>query len=103
MKCNRVGRLFIIPHSSFLIFFNFHMLGLFASQGQVIATEAEFDGVAEGCSAHDFDLRAVAESHLQKPAAKILVPANGLDATLAADAQRIQIAGIHRSGVAALR
>ncbi len=70
------------------------MGSLLISQGKAVAAQAKFDRIAEGCSTEDFDLGAVAESHLQKPAAQFLIPAHADDASAAADAQLMQPAGL---------
>jgi hypothetical protein len=67
----------------------------------MVAAEAELDWVSQRGAANDLDLRAVAESHFQQPAAKVVIAINGNHAAFAADAQLVQMAGIGSSAVIA--
>jgi ethanolamine utilization protein EutA (predicted chaperonin) len=82
-----------------LLLRNQHILGLIGPERQVIAAQAEFDGVAQGGTADDFNLHAIAETHFQQPSAKILVAANAHDRAVATDPKLVESAGFHRATV----
>ena len=67
-------------------------LGLFFAEGKMVAAEAEFDGVAEGGPADDFDGCAIAETHFEQSAADVWIAANGDHATATAGTKGIQFA-----------
>jgi hypothetical protein len=73
------------------------MLGLLGAEGEMVAAETELDGVAQWRPADDFHLRAVAEPHLQKPAAQLRFTADGDDESLAADPKLIEAARFEAS------
>jgi len=69
---NCVARSLTLHSSLFILhlhWYYFHVSGLFFAEGQMVAAQAEFDWIAQRSAADDFDLRAVAEAHLQKPPA----------------------------------
>src|SRR5258708_6594290 len=82
--------LFSIQHSSFSN--DLHPFRLFFPEAQVVAAEAEFDGIAQRGPADDFDFGAVAEAHLEQSPAEVGIAAHGKDAPPASDAQLIQAA-----------
>src|SRR5262245_49367163 len=69
---------------------NLHKLRLRIPQRETVSTQAELDWIAERSAAEDFHLGAVAEAHLEKPAAEIDVSPDGNDAPPAADAEAVQ-------------
>ena len=66
---------------------------LFFPQGQMIPTQTKFNRITQRRSADDFHMRAIAEAHLQQPAAKLDIPADSENAASAADAELIQATG----------
>jgi hypothetical protein len=70
------------------------MSGLLISQGETVTSEAKFDRIAQGRTAEDFDLRAVAEAHLQETTAKFGIAAYADDVAAAADAKLVEPAGL---------
>jgi hypothetical protein len=80
-----------------------HVPGLFFSKAQVIAAEAELDRVAHRRTTNDLDTGAVAEAHLQQPATKVRVAADGEDAPVAPDPELVQAAGFRRAAVVTSR
>jgi D-arabinose 5-phosphate isomerase GutQ len=67
----------------------------------MIAAKTKLDRVAKRGAADDFNLNAVAESHFEQAATKVVIAADGDHASLAADAQLVQAAGIGRSAMIA--
>ena len=63
-------------HVRSLAFDDLHMAGLFFAEGQMVASQAEFNGVAKRRPANDFDLGAVAKAHFQQAAANLRIAAN---------------------------
>jgi hypothetical protein len=92
MLNDELNSAFIIPHSSFALR-DLHKARLLASQRKVIAAQTELDRIAQRRPADDFDLRAVAEAHLQQPAAKVGVATDVDDLAAATDAELAQGAG----------
>jgi hypothetical protein len=80
---------------------DFDVLGLFFAEGEMVAADAEFDGVAEGGTADDFDLHAAAESHLEQAPAKFGIASDGDDVTLAADTEVVKAARFDAAGMIA--
>jgi len=76
-------------------------LRLFVAEGEVVAAEAEFGGVAEGGAANDFDGGAVAEAHFEEAAAEFGVAGDGLDRAATADAHGVERAAGRGAGVGA--
>lgn len=74
-------------------------LRLLVAEGKEIAAEAELDRIAERSAANDFDGRAVAEAHLEEPAAQFGVAPDRDDASAATYAQTVQRAGLRRTAV----
>jgi hypothetical protein len=66
-----------------------HVPGLFFTEAQVVASQTKFDRVAHRGAANDFHTGAIAEAHLEEPAAKIGVASNGENAAPAPDAELI--------------
>src|SRR5947209_10441659 len=75
---------------------NFHKPGLFFAKAQVVAAEAEFNWVAQRRPSDDLNTSAIAEAHLEQPAAEIGVASDGKHAPLAPDAQPVQPARLGR-------
>src|SRR5205823_3442710 len=71
---------------------NLNVAGLLIAQRQAVATQAELDGVAQRRPPEDLDAGAVAEAHLQQPAADFRIAADGDHAAAAADAKLVQAA-----------
>src|SRR4051794_5784409 len=71
-------------------FHDLHKLRLLVAEGEVVAAEFEFNRVAERGAADDFDADAVAEAHLEEPAAEFGVAADGHHLAAAADAELVQ-------------
>ena len=69
------------------------MSRLFATKAQAIAAESELDRIAQRRSADDFNIRAVAEAHLQQPATNFRIASDRDHAAGAADAELVQGAG----------
>ena len=70
------------------------MLCLLVTKREAVSAEAKLDWVTEGRPANHFDVRAVAEAHLQQPPAHIAIPADGDHATAAPDAELVETAGV---------
>ncbi len=66
------------------------MACLVVAKRQMIATQAELDGIAERGAADHLDLRAVAKAHFQKATTNLRIAADGGHEAAAADAQCIQ-------------
>ena len=69
----------------------------------MVSAQPELDRIAKRRAADDFDVRAVAETHLQQPATNIAIPADGNHKPAAADAQLVQRASIRRPAMIAAR
>jgi hypothetical protein len=76
-----------------------HTLGLLIAQREAISSQAEFDGIAQGRAADDFDLCSVTEAHFEQTAAQVRVAADGDDPAAATDAQAVQATGFDRAGM----
>ena len=77
------------------------MPSLLFAKGQVVAAEAEFDGITHRSPADDFHLGAVAEAHFEEATTNVRVAANGEYMPLAADAQLVQAAGFRGAAMVA--
>ena len=75
------------------------MAGLILPQGEAVAAESEFDGIAEGRPADELDGGAVAEAHLEEPAAEFGIAADVDDFALAAVGEVMQGASGDWAGV----
>jgi hypothetical protein len=69
------------------------VLGLVTAEGEVVAANAEFDGVAEGGSADALHGGPAAESHFEKSALELGLTFDGDDFTAAADTKSGKGAG----------
>jgi hypothetical protein len=65
---------------------------LFFPKGQMVPAQAELDRIAQRGAADNFYMSAVAEAHLQQPAPKLDIAANGQNAAAAADAKLVEAA-----------
>jgi hypothetical protein len=82
---------------------NLYKPRLFISERQMVSAQPELDRIAQGRPANDFDVRAVAEAHLQQTATNVKVAADGNDKPAAADAQLVQGAGFRRPAMITTR
>jgi hypothetical protein len=68
----------------------------------MVSPYTKFDGVAQRSFSDHFDLRTVAESHLQKAATNLRIPAHGNDRSLATLAKLVEAACFRAAGVIAI-
>jgi hypothetical protein len=78
-------------------------LGLFVAEGEAVTAKPEFNRIAKRCTTNDFDLRAVAESHLQKTTTQIGIAAHGNHGAATSNAQAIQSTRFKGTSVVATR
>jgi hypothetical protein len=79
------------------------MPGLFIAEGEAVAAQTKFDGVAEGGATHDLNFSTVTEAHLKKPPAKLAIASNRDDPPATTHAQPIEPACFNRPAMAASR
>ena len=79
------------------------MPGLLIAEAQVVAAEAEFDGVAHWRPADDLDAGPIAKAHLEQSTAKVCIAPNGKYASPAPHAQLVQAAGFGGTAMIASR
>jgi hypothetical protein len=60
----------------------------------MVAAKTELNRIAKWSATNDFNLNAIAESHFEQSAAKVMIAADRHDASFAADAELIQTAAI---------
>ena len=69
----------------------------------MVSAQPELDRIAQRRPANDFDVRAIAEAHLQQPATNVAIPADGNHKPAAADAQLVQGASLRGSAMITAR
>lgn len=67
---------------------------LFVAQAQQVAADAEFDRIAEGASADDFDPGSAAKAHFEQAPALLGVTADLDDMAATTDAQTVELADV---------
>ncbi|HWE03624.1 MAG TPA: hypothetical protein VG326_14560 [Tepidisphaeraceae bacterium] len=81
-----------LNHFSPSTFNDLYVAGLLFTKGQMVAAEAELDGIAHRRSTNDLHLRAIAKTHFEQAPANFRITADGKNVPLAADAKLIEAA-----------
>jgi hypothetical protein len=66
-----------------------YVLCLLLAEAQVIASQAEFDRIAQGSPADDFDLGPIAKAHLEQAATQVGIAPDGKHAAATPDPQLV--------------
>jgi hypothetical protein len=73
---------------------NFNECRLFISKRQAVASQAELDRIAHRRSADDFNVRPIAEAHLQQTTLEFAIASHGNDSPAPADTKIVQTTGL---------
>jgi hypothetical protein len=80
-----------------------NVAGLGITQGERITAKAKLDRITQRRAADDFNTRAIAKAHLQKPPPKLRIAPNRNHAPAATDAELIQPARFRWPGMVTTR